>query len=203
MDAPTSGKKGAPVAAPVDAPTAGKKGAPVASPVDAPTTGKKGAPVDAPTSGKKEAPIFAPISAPSAGKKGLLASADIDGTVVEDDGEEEEEDVDIAYISESNKAQGGSSGLSRPALVGTIFGALLALLICVNVTFLCLSWRSQGGSSDCDGDPYGTTITVDDLKGGKILVKKVIPASTGGKDIVQKTVYPDRGTAAGHGFVSG
>jgi hypothetical protein len=141
----------------------------------------------------------------SSGKKGYYNTATKEEEVEEDVEivnveEDKEDDLDIVYVSESDQSV-GNTGLTKGALAGTIFAVLLTVLLCVNITFLCLFWKSRRGEgTEKSGDPYGTTVTVDDLKGGKVLVKKVIPGSNGGEDVVQKTVYPDRKTAAGHGF---
>ena len=110
------------------------------------------------------------------------------------------EDPNIVYIAETNANQ---QGLSTQAMVGTAFAVLLTVVLCVNVAFLYLFCRARGGmggSGDDGGDPYGTKVTVQHLKGGRVLVKKVIPLEDG-TEVVQKTVYPDRESAAGHGFV--
>lgn len=109
-----------------------------------------------------------------------------------------QDDPNVVYVFESNENQ---QGLSTQAMVGTAFAVLLTVVLCVNITLLylfCRSFKNGGGGSD--DDPYGTKVTVQHLKGGRVLVKKVIPLEDG-TEVVQKTVYPDRETAAGHGFV--
>ncbi|KAG7339041.1 hypothetical protein IV203_021492 [Nitzschia inconspicua] len=204
VGAPAVGKKG--VGAPVGAPAVGKKG--VGAPVGAPAVGKKGvgAPVGAPAVGKKGDDLTLPpvagkkgLGSPVAGKKGVGGLSETIDDEMENEEETTEEGVDsLDRVFDSIQAQ----GMTQPALAGTIFAVLLGVLLCVNVTFLLLFWRSKKRSGG-DSDPYGTTVTVSDLKDGRVLVKKVIPGTNGGEEVVEKTVYPDRKTAAGHGFVAG
>ncbi|KAG7372742.1 phytanoyl-CoA dioxygenase family protein [Nitzschia inconspicua] len=208
IESRVDGKKGA--GSPV-APVVGKKG--VGSPV-APVVGKKGvgSPVAIPIGKKGDDSTFPPVVgkkglgspvAPVVGKKGIFGATEtIDDEMDNQEEEEEgstEEGVDsLDRVFDSIQAQ----SMTQPALAGTIFAVLLGVLLCVNVTFLLLFWRSKKRSGG-DSDPYGTTVTVSDLKDGRVLVKKVIPGTNGGEDVVEKTVYPDRKTAAGHGFVAG
>jgi hypothetical protein len=165
----------------------------------APTIGEtKG--TKAPTTGGTKG-----TKAPSAGKgKGGSKGSPSSDTMPEPAGERDpvadttEEDPNVFYVSESNANQ---QGLSTQAMVGTAFAVLLTLVLCVNLAFLWLFCRAKkNGGGIGGGDPYGTKVTVQHLKGGRVLVKKTIPLEDG-TQVVQKTVYPDRETAAGHGFV--
>ncbi|KAL3936901.1 MAG: hypothetical protein SGARI_002362, partial [Bacillariaceae sp.] len=105
----------------------------------------------------------------------------------------------IVYISESNELQ---QGVSTQTMVGAAFAVLLGVVLCVNLAFLWIFCKKGGHGEDdaLDQDPYGTTIVVSNVKGGQVLVKKVVPMEDGSQ-IVSKTVYPDRETAVAHGFV--
>ena len=108
------------------------------------------------------------------------------------------EDPKVVYISQSNESQ---QVISTQAIVGTAFAVLLVVVLCVNVAFLRLFCRAQGKNGDSGrGITHGTTVTVQHLQGGRVLVKKTILLRNG-SEAVQKTVYPNRESAAGHGFV--
>jgi hypothetical protein len=96
------------------------------------------------------------------------------------------------------------SSTSQPSYVIPLvaaFGGLLLLMLLITVV-LCCQCRRVGKLEDgvTPDDPIGTKVYVNNLKGGQVMVKKVIPMPDG-SDVVHKTVYPDRETAAGHGFV--
>jgi hypothetical protein len=83
-----------------------------------------------------------------------------------------------------------------------VFGVLLAMLMCVNFGMLWTYWRGTVvNGSKRPGDPPGTKVTVASVKGGMVMVKKVIPTPNGGGEVVMKTLYPNKQAAIGAGYV--
>jgi len=135
-------------------------------------------------------PSYIPSASPS------TSAEPVDGGKVGDEGVVGTNDYDnrsTVYITDSRQ----SNGLSTATIVGTVFATLLAAALCWNVIYLCLYCRSRNTS--VGEDYYDTKITVSELKDGQVLVKTVLKHENG-TETVQKTVYPDKQTAADHGF---
>jgi hypothetical protein len=108
-------------------------------------------------------------------------------------GGEGEEGEDVAS-SVRAAGDGTGSSLSEEAVVGTVLALLLSVFACINGVYCCIHMRRHRRNVVCP-DPYGTTVTVEELTHGRILVKKEIPQ--GGKTTtVEKTLYPNQTSAA-------
>ncbi|KAG7340905.1 polymorphic outer membrane domain containing protein [Nitzschia inconspicua] len=138
---------------------------------------------------------------PSTGKKGFESTAE------EDEMEEEEEDDNGTGIESFVREAQQSSGLTTEQLIGTLCGVLLFLLLIVNCLFLRFFLRKrrdgrvgrQPGSNVPTEDPEGTIVTMEELSGGKVMIKKVIPTFGYGQ-VVQKTVYPNKASVNLEGY---
>jgi hypothetical protein len=118
---------------------------------------------------------------------------------VNDNGDE------VVYVLDAEQAQNG--GLRSEGVIGLICGMLILVLLLVNSCFgyHYLFKRNEDGTRDRRDrlkrgsmpkeDPVGTVVTVEELDGGMVMVKKVYPNTVGG-NVVQKTVYPHQKAAA-------
>jgi tetrahydromethanopterin S-methyltransferase subunit F len=119
-------------------------------------------------------------------------------------GGDDDEDDFVEYVAEDSpnvesRESQQTSGLTSQQITGIVCGSLLVLFLMINCCVLvlyCQSVQRGDGKGDPEDDPHGTIVTVSDLSGGKVLVKKVIPLPNESGEVVRKTVYPNQSAAA-------